>query len=137
MSEQVLETYAAERLARINSARSFQFEGVTFHYKAAIPVSVLDAFLNRDGSVHDIETLCDLTARACLENPEAWDLVRSPSHEPMILDFAGIVWLTDQIVTRASGLPTERPDGSSNGPQTPTAGSSAAGSPSTAAAPSA
>jgi hypothetical protein len=133
--EQVLETYAAQRLARVNSARTFEFEAVQFTYKAAIPVEVLNTFLERDGSIDEITAICDATARACLENPTAWDEIRKPDHQPSVLDFASIVWLTDQIVTRSSGLPTERPADSSAGPPAATATTSTDGSGSTAATP--
>lgn len=118
MSEQVLESYAAERAARLAANRTFEFEGISFTYKAAIPVAVLDAFLARDGSIEEIVAICDATARACLENPEAWDQVRADDHQPLVLDFAGVLWLADQIVTRSTGIPTDAPSASSAGQET-------------------
>lgn len=121
--EQVLETYAAERAARQHSARSFMFEGEQFTYKPAVAAEVLVTFLERDGlSARELLTLCDHTALACLEpqSADAWTAIRSADHQPP-LDFASVIWLADQIVTRASGLPTVGPADSSAGPPAATA----------------
>lgn len=136
MSEQVLEKYAAERAAR--KPRSFVFEGEQFTTRASVPAEVLAAFLDRDelSSSRAVIAVCDETARACLDDPgyEAWQRIRSADHTPA-LDYISTIWLADQIVTRASGLPTALPAASSDGPQAATATTSTDGSPSTAAIP--
>lgn len=138
MSEQVLESYAADRAARLRAPRSFTFEGEQFTYVPAIPAETLIRFLDRDGlSGQQILTLCDETAIACLEpdSQAAWTRIRQPDHQPLPLGFGDVIWLADQIITRASGLPTERPAVSSDGPPEATVTTSSAVSPSTAEAP--